>query len=180
VVSSPRSETHYGLTPGGCFDHPRVWRLMRSFLEAVARRYRGAAHLRGWDIWNETRWGVQADGFVCYCAHTVAASDGGGPARIAGRALPSQPDGPRARLLAWLVSGRTRAATLLALVRAQEVDRAVIDAAPRAALIGHVDPTISATPSVPTSRRSAPTGPISSCSTSSPRVARCNPTSPAS
>ncbi len=25
VVASNRGECHFGLTPGGCFDHPRVW-----------------------------------------------------------------------------------------------------------------------------------------------------------
>ena len=46
---------------------------MRTFLETVVRRYKGCAHLHGWDIWNELRWNVQADGLVCYCPHTLAA-----------------------------------------------------------------------------------------------------------
>jgi beta-galactosidase len=73
VVSSCRSECHFGLTPGGCTDHPRVWELMRRFLATTAQRYCGADHLVGWDAWNELRWNVQADGLVCYCPHTLKA-----------------------------------------------------------------------------------------------------------
>lgn len=72
VVSSNRGECHYGLTPGGCFDHPGVWQRMAAFLTAVAERYRDAPRLRGWDAWNELRWNVLADGLVCYCEHTLA------------------------------------------------------------------------------------------------------------
>ena len=73
VVSSNRREIHFGLTPGGCFDHPGVWTRMQGFLEQVVTRYRSAANLSGWDAWNELRWNVQADGLVCYCPHTVKA-----------------------------------------------------------------------------------------------------------
>ncbi len=73
VVSSQRLECHFGLTPGGCTDHPGVQERMQQFLEAVVTRYRGANALRGWDAWNELRWNVQADGYVCYCGHTLAA-----------------------------------------------------------------------------------------------------------
>jgi beta-galactosidase len=73
VVSSNRGEIHFGLTPGGCFDHPGVWAHMRRFLEQVVTRYRSADNLRGWDAWNELRWNVQADGLVCYCPHTLKA-----------------------------------------------------------------------------------------------------------
>lgn len=71
VVSSNRGECHYGLTPGGCIDHPGVWARMASFIEAVGKQYRGAPNLAGWDAWNELRWNVQADGLVCYCDHTL-------------------------------------------------------------------------------------------------------------
>ncbi|MBN1936416.1 MAG: beta-galactosidase [Anaerolineae bacterium] len=71
VVSSNRGECHYGLTPGGCFDHPGVWGRMKQFLEAVVTHYRGASNLAGWDAWNELRWNVQADGLVCYCPYTL-------------------------------------------------------------------------------------------------------------
>lgn len=73
VVSSNRGECHFGLTPGGCTDHPGVWTRMRAFLEAVGRRYAPIQHLAGWDSWNELRWNVHADGVVCYCPHTVQA-----------------------------------------------------------------------------------------------------------
>lgn len=71
VVSTPRNECNVGLTPGGCFDHPRVLELMGRFLETTARRYGAMPHLRGWDCWNELRWNVHADGHVCYCPHTL-------------------------------------------------------------------------------------------------------------
>ncbi len=71
VISSNRAESHYGLTPGGCFDHPGIWERMRKFMGAVVSRYKDAPHLRAWDIWNETRWNVQAENFVCFCPHTL-------------------------------------------------------------------------------------------------------------
>jgi beta-galactosidase len=71
VPSSNRNECHFGLTPGGCTDHPEVWARMAGFLEAVATRYKDLPHLHGWDIWNELRWNVQAGDLVCYCPHTL-------------------------------------------------------------------------------------------------------------
>ena len=71
VISSNRGETHFGLTPGGCFDHPGVWERIAAFLTEVVTRYRSASHLRGWDAWNELRWNVQADGLVCNCPHSL-------------------------------------------------------------------------------------------------------------
>ncbi len=73
VVSSNRGEVHFGITPGGCADHPGVWDRMANFLRAVTERYHQAPALRGWDAWNELRWNVQADGLVCYCPHTLRA-----------------------------------------------------------------------------------------------------------
>jgi beta-galactosidase len=73
IVSQNRTECHFGLTPGGCTDHPGVWERMSAFLSAVAIRYRDLPNLRGWDCWNETRWNVDADGIVCHCPHTLAA-----------------------------------------------------------------------------------------------------------
>ena len=73
VVSSNRAECHFGLTPGGCIDHPEVWNRMKAFLTAVVVRYRGVECLVGWDAWNELRWNVQADGLVCFCPHTLSA-----------------------------------------------------------------------------------------------------------
>ncbi len=71
VISSNRVECHYGLTPGGCTDHPGVWERMAGFLEEVVTRYRSAPNIAGWDAWNELRWNVHADGIVCYCPYTV-------------------------------------------------------------------------------------------------------------
>lgn len=73
VVSSARGEHHFGITPGGCTDHPGVWERMARFIETTGRRYAGLDHLRGWDIWNELRWNVNADALVCFCPHTLAA-----------------------------------------------------------------------------------------------------------
>jgi beta-galactosidase len=71
VVSSNRIECHFGLTPGGCIDHPGVRARQLDFIRAVARQYADTPHLLGWDAWNELRWDVHADGLVCYCPHTV-------------------------------------------------------------------------------------------------------------
>ncbi len=73
VISSNRGECHFGLTPGGCFDHPGIWNRMEKFLSEVVIRYRSTTCLRGWDAWNELRWNVQADGLVCFCEHTLEA-----------------------------------------------------------------------------------------------------------
>lgn len=73
VISTNRCECHFGITPGGCTDHPGVWERMRRFLVAVTERYKDAPNLRGWDAWNELRWNIQADGLVCFCSHTIAA-----------------------------------------------------------------------------------------------------------
>ena len=73
VISSARCEHHFGITPGGCTDNPQVWERMAQFIENTGRRYAGLDHLRGWDIWNELRWNVQADAIVCFCPHTLAA-----------------------------------------------------------------------------------------------------------
>lgn len=73
VVSSNRGECHFGITPGGCFDHPEVLKRMSAFITATADRFSKAPNIRGWDAWNELRWNVQADGLVCYCDHTLAA-----------------------------------------------------------------------------------------------------------
>jgi beta-galactosidase len=72
VVSSNRSECHFGLTPGGCFDHPGVWERMKNFLATTTEHFKPASNLFGWDAWNELRWCINADGLVCYCPHTLA------------------------------------------------------------------------------------------------------------
>jgi beta-galactosidase len=73
VISTNRCECHFGITPGGCTDHPGVWERMCNFLTAVTERYKDAPNLSGWDAWNELRWNVQADGLVCFCPSTLAA-----------------------------------------------------------------------------------------------------------
>lgn len=72
VISSNRGECHFGLTPGGCTDHPGVWERMKTFLATTAQHYAAVPHIRGWDAWNETRWNVYSDGLVCFCPHTIA------------------------------------------------------------------------------------------------------------
>ena len=72
VISVGRNEHHFGLTPGGCFDHPEIWARMKRFIQTVGRRYSGLDNLRGWDIWNELRWNINARRQVCYCPHTLA------------------------------------------------------------------------------------------------------------
>lgn len=73
VISSNRRECHFGLTPGGCTDHPGVWSRMSQFLEHTVTRYAPSQALHGWDAWNELRWNVQSDALVCYCQHTIKA-----------------------------------------------------------------------------------------------------------
>jgi len=76
VVSSNRGECHFGITPGGCFDHDGVLECMLAFIRATGERYGKLGHLRGWDAWNELRWNVNADGLVCYCPRTLSAYRG--------------------------------------------------------------------------------------------------------
>jgi len=73
VISSCRGECNVGITPGGCTDHPGLRDRMGRFLEETAGRYAGQKCLVAWDIWNETRWAVNADAPVCYCPSTLAA-----------------------------------------------------------------------------------------------------------
>lgn len=71
VVSVLRRECNVGLTPGGCFDHPEVSERMANFLRNTGRHFASASPLIGWDCWNETRWAVYAQDYVCYCPHTL-------------------------------------------------------------------------------------------------------------
>jgi beta-galactosidase len=73
VISSNRCESNFGFTPGGCTDNPAVRARMAAFLQATAARYAQNGAIYGWDCWNELRWNVQADGYVCYCPHTLHA-----------------------------------------------------------------------------------------------------------
>lgn len=71
VISEHRNECHNGLTPGGCFDHPEVWKRMSGFIHETAIHFRKRNNIVAWDSWNELRWNVQSDGPVCYCEHTL-------------------------------------------------------------------------------------------------------------
>lgn len=71
ILSSARCEHHFGVTPGGCTDHPEVWARMKRFIQETGKRYAGLDNLRGWDIWNELRWNVQAGELVCFCPETL-------------------------------------------------------------------------------------------------------------
>ena len=71
VRSSPRRECNVGLTPGTCFDHAEVLDRMGAFLRTLGARYSGSETLLAWDCWNETRWAVHGDGYVCHCDATV-------------------------------------------------------------------------------------------------------------
>jgi len=73
VISSLRGECNVGLTPGGCTDNPKVKEFMERFLQNIASRYGNSKEVIAWDCWNETRWNVQADGYVCYCPYTLEA-----------------------------------------------------------------------------------------------------------
>lgn len=72
VVSSQLAYMQFGLMPGGCMDHPAVRAKAGAFLSAFARRYAGDSQLWGWDCWNEMRWMSQADGYVCFCEHSLS------------------------------------------------------------------------------------------------------------
>lgn len=71
VISTMRHECNFGLTPGGCTDHPGVQERMKLFLETLGRHYADCPNLHGWDLWNELRWNIQADELVCFCPHTI-------------------------------------------------------------------------------------------------------------
>lgn len=73
VISTERQECNVGLTPGGCTDHAELREAMTDFMRTLAARYAEAENLVGWDCWNELRWMVGADGYVCYCPETLAA-----------------------------------------------------------------------------------------------------------
>lgn len=71
VISTNRRECHFGLTPGGCIDHPGIWTRMENYFRRTVKHFRDRPNVRAWDIWNELRWNVHADGLVCYCDHTI-------------------------------------------------------------------------------------------------------------
>lgn len=73
VISSHRVESNQGLTPGGCTDHPGLLARMGKFLEAIAQHYKNDKRVLFIDAWNELRWNIHCDGYVCHCEHTLAA-----------------------------------------------------------------------------------------------------------
>ncbi len=73
IRGTPREECLPGLTPGQCTDHPEVRALSVRFMRELAAHYRTAPALAGWDCWNETRWCVCCDRWVCYCDASIRA-----------------------------------------------------------------------------------------------------------
>lgn len=73
IRGTPREECLPGLTPGQCTDHPEVRSLSVRFMRELAAHYRNAPALAGWDCWNETRWSVCSDRWVCYCDASIRA-----------------------------------------------------------------------------------------------------------
>jgi beta-galactosidase len=71
IESRNRIECHFGLTPGGCTDHPDIWVHMRRFMSRTVEHFRAVPNLLGWDAWNELRWNAHAEGLVCFCPHTL-------------------------------------------------------------------------------------------------------------
>ena len=72
VRSSTLAYDNFALMPGGCSDHPTIRAKMQNFYTSFARHFAGVSNVLAWDCWNEMRWASQADGYVCFCDHTVA------------------------------------------------------------------------------------------------------------
>lgn len=72
VQSGPRRENNAGVTPGGCWDNPVVKDHLLRFMRTCGEHFGHRDNLVMWDAWNETRWAVHADDYVCYCPHTVS------------------------------------------------------------------------------------------------------------
>lgn len=73
VRGTPREECLPGLTPGQCTDHSEIRERAMRFMRELAAHYRGAPALTGWDCWNETRWSVCCECWVCYCDASIRA-----------------------------------------------------------------------------------------------------------
>src|SRR6478609_6073651 len=71
-VSSLRGECLVGLSPGVCLDHPAAAARAHAFLDACARTLGDRPAVIAWDVWNETRWAVEGDGYLCHCDASVA------------------------------------------------------------------------------------------------------------
>jgi beta-galactosidase len=72
VRSTNLSYSHQALAPGGCIDHPRFRERQAQFLQALGGHFASRDNLLIWDCWNEIRWAVQTNGYVCFCDHTIA------------------------------------------------------------------------------------------------------------
>ncbi len=72
VRSSTLAYDNFALMPGGCTDHPEIRAKIEKFYQAFTRHFVDVPHVLAWDCWNEMRWASQADGYVCFCEHTVA------------------------------------------------------------------------------------------------------------
>lgn len=73
VRGTPREECLPGLTPGQCTDHPEIRERSMRFMRELAAHYRGAPALTAWDCWNETRWSVGCERWICYCDESIRA-----------------------------------------------------------------------------------------------------------
>ncbi|NCC52587.1 MAG: hypothetical protein EOM20_15400, partial [Spartobacteria bacterium] len=70
---APRAECLPGITPGCCTDHTQVRERTVAFMTALAERYHAHPALSAWDCWNETRWCVHCEHWVCYCEASLTA-----------------------------------------------------------------------------------------------------------
>jgi beta-galactosidase len=55
-----------------CLDHPAAAARAHAFLDACARTLADCPGVIAWDVWNETRWAVEGDGYLCHCDASVA------------------------------------------------------------------------------------------------------------
>src|SRR4051794_30021575 len=72
VRSSTLAYDNFALMPGGCSDHPQIRSKMEAVFQGIARHFADVSNVLAWDCWNEMRWSSQADGYVCFCQHTIA------------------------------------------------------------------------------------------------------------
>ncbi|MBN1269500.1 MAG: beta-galactosidase [Kiritimatiellae bacterium] len=73
VIGTPRGECLPGLTPGHCTDHAEIRELSMRFMRELARHFAGSPALAAWDCWNEARWCVHCERWVCYCDASLKA-----------------------------------------------------------------------------------------------------------
>lgn len=73
VRGTPREECASAITPGHCTDHPEIRDASVRFMRELAAHYKDAPALAAWDSWNETRWCVCCEHWVCYCDASLRA-----------------------------------------------------------------------------------------------------------